>query len=104
LAGGKSIVAHAGTNAWDFVSGYGHTHTTAADNHTPLGAASTDSLGDRQGEIRIIVVGLERGSAAIDDFVSGGTNLLNYMGFQGKSGVVATDGDEHEWLRRIGGW
>ena len=87
LMRGIGFLAHAGTNAGDFVGSNANTNAGAADKNSSLGLAGIDGVANTLSKIRVIRwLGIE--CAKVDNFMAllcqVGTNFL----FQSESCVV----------------
>jgi hypothetical protein len=76
------VMDQPGTDARNLVRADRGPDTAATDGHTTLDRPCRDRLGERDDEVRIVVVRVELVRAEIDDVVSGRTEPRDQLLFQ----------------------
>jgi len=89
LPGGKVIMDQRGTNTRHLVGADGGAHAAAADGHAALDRPRRHSLGERDDEVRIVVVWTQLVRPEIDDVVSRCAELSDQILFQAEPPVIA---------------
>ena len=74
-------MAHAGADAADFVGGHACPHAAAADYHAPLSLAARHPLGQRFGEVGVVVRRVDAVGADVGDLVAEAFEQLGEGGF-----------------------
>jgi hypothetical protein len=92
--GGKDIMALSGADAPHFIGGDAHTDAGAAYQDAPIILSPDNSLGDEQGNIRIIYR-IFRIATEVVIGVSGFGDYVNNGAFQITAPVVVTDSNTH---------
>src|SRR5262249_59979701 len=93
LSRGKVVMNQSGTGARNFVGADRGPDAAAAHGNSALHGARRDRLGERDDEVRIVVVGAQLVRTEIDDIVSGGTQTRGQILFQFESPPI--DRDSH---------
>ena len=71
-------------------------HTAAADGHAALDRARRHRFGERDDEVRVVVVRAQLVGPEIDDVVAGGAKLRDQIRFQAKAPVIGGDSHAHD--------
>jgi len=95
LARGKMVMDEPGADPGNLVRADRGSHTAAADSHSALERPRRHRLGERDDEVRIVVVRGQRVRTEIDDVVPGGAEPADEVLFQGKTSVIGGDSHAH---------
>src|SRR5262249_50362277 len=95
LPGREVVVDQRRTDTLDLVGAHGRADTAAADRHAALHRARRHGPRQWDDEVRIVVVGLERVPAEVDDLVAGGAKPAGQLLLQRESAVIGRDSDTH---------
>ena len=98
LVGGVGVVTHAGAHAPDFAGGDAGADAAAAHEQATVGFARGNRVGDGLRVVGVVVVGLERVGAHVQDIVSPAFQDVDDQELQVKAGVVGSDHDSHNAL------
>src|SRR5215510_9021639 len=88
LSRGKVIMNQSGTGARNFVGADRGPDAAAADGDSALHGARRDRLGERDDEVRIVVVGAQLVRPEINDIMSGGAQTCGQVLLQLESPVI----------------
>ena len=80
--GGEVVVDEGGADTGDFVGADRCAHTAAADSHAALYLSGNDGLGERNDEVGIVVLRIQRVRAEIHDFVARGAQVVMSSSFR----------------------
>src|SRR5262249_56759626 len=94
--GGEWAVNQPGGDTGNFVRPAGAPHATAAEGHAALERPRRHRLGERNDEVGIVVVRLQRIGAEIDDVVSGGAKPFDELLFQLEPAVIGGNSQAHD--------
>ena len=77
LTRGEIVVTKSGASTIHLVGRHRCAHTAATQQDAPLHLSARNRACERDGEVRIIIIGVERRVAEIDDFVPLGSQLFS---------------------------
>src|SRR5215510_9261403 len=93
---GKVVMNQSGTGARNFVGADRGSDAAAAHGDSTLHGARRDRLGERDDEVRIVVVGAQLVRSEIDDVVSSGAQTRGQVLLQLESPVIGRDSQVHD--------
>src|SRR5262249_61243530 len=100
LSRGKVVMNQSGTGARNFVGADRGPDAAAAHGDSALDGARRDRLGERDDEVRIVVVGAQLVRSEVDHIVSGGAQTRGQVLLQLQSPVIGRDSQVHVCLLR----
>ncbi len=102
LPGGKLVMDQRGTNTRNLVGADRGAHAAAADRHPALDRPRRHGLGQRDDEVRIVVVRVQLVRTEIDDVVPGRAKPRDQIPFQAKPPMIG--GNSHVHARFSAVW
>src|SRR5262245_4249364 len=101
LSRGKVVMNQSGTSARNFVGADRSPDAAAANGDSAFHGARRNRLGERDDEVRIVVVGTQLVRSEIDDIVSRGAQTRGQVLLQLESSVVGRDSHVHDVVSAI---
>ena len=97
LSGGKMIFNEARANAFDFIRANGCANAAAANGHPAIDGSSGNGLGQRNDEVGVIIIGIERVRAKVNNLVARRPQTRRQLFLQFKSTMICSHSQMHKF-------